>query len=174
MDAGRLEQLEQEFRHVEAQLADPDVIADQTRCAEIAKRYHELQPVAEAAAALRKRRGDLEVAREMAAETTGDDRDFAREEVAAAEAEIDELVGELQLLLLPKDPNDDRGVIVEIRGAEGGEEANLFARDLFVMYEGFAARRGWKLEVLGAAESAPRRLHRGHLLAPRRRRVDRG
>jgi peptide chain release factor 1 len=154
MDAGRLEQLEQEFRHVEVQLSDPDVIADRTRWAEIAKRHHELQPVAEAAAALRKRRGDLEVAREMAAETTGDDRDFAREEVAAAEAGIEELVGELQLLLLPKDPNDDRGVIVEIRGAEGGEEANLFARDLFVMYEGFAARRGWKLEVLGAAESA--------------------
>ena len=102
---------------------------------------------------LRGRRGDLDTAQEMVAESTGDDRDFAREEGAAAEADIDRLEAELQLLLLPKDPNDDRNVIVEIRGAEGGEEANLFARDLFGMYEGFAARQGWKLEVLGVDRS---------------------
>ena len=90
----------------------------------------------------------------MAAETTGDDRDFARDEVAAAEEEIARLEEQLRLLLLPKDPNEGRGVIVEIRGAEGGEEANLFARDLYNMYEAFAARQGWKLEVLGSSESS--------------------
>src|SRR3712207_8357300 len=72
----------------------------------------------------------------------------------AAEAEIERLERELQLLLLPKDPNEGKDVIVEIRGAEGGEEANLFARDLFNMYEGFASRRGRKLEVRGASESS--------------------
>ena len=77
-----------------------------------------------------------------------------REEVDAATADIERLDGELKLLLLPKDPNDDRNVIVEIRGAEGGEEANLFARDLFQMYQGFAQRMGWKLEVLGTDVSA--------------------
>ena len=94
---------------------------------------------------LRRRQGDLATAREMVDETTGVDRDFARDEVAAAEAEIERLGAALQLLLLPRDPNDDRGVIVEIRGAEGGEEANLFARDLFGMYQGYAGRQGWKL-----------------------------
>ena len=76
-----------------------------------------------------------------------------REEAAEADADVERLTDELQLLLLPKDPNDGRNVIVEIRGAEGGEEANLFARDLFEMYQGFAQRQGWKLEVLNAEPS---------------------
>jgi peptide chain release factor 1 len=154
VDDDRLEGLEQDFRHVEAQLADPAVIADQGRYADVARRYKELEPVVAAAIDLRRARDDLAAARELAAESTGDDRDFARGEAAAAEAEIDRLEQALQLLLLPRDPNDDRGVIVEIRGAEGGEEANLFARDLFNMYEAFAARQGWKLEVLEASESS--------------------
>jgi peptide chain release factor 1 len=154
VDPARIDALEQDFRHVEARLADPEVIADQSEYTEVARRYRELEPVVAAAVALRRRRGDLATAEEMVTETTGADRDFARDEVAAAEADIERLTGELQLLLLPKDPNDDRGVIVEIRGAEGGEEANLFARDLFGMYEGFAARLGWKLEVLSASESS--------------------
>jgi peptide chain release factor 1 len=150
----RLAALELEFKQVEARLADPEVLADSSRYTAEAKRYAELEPVARAAAALRTRTGDLETAREMEAETSGDDRDFYREERVAAEADIARLEAELQLLLLPKDPNDDRAVIVEIRGAEGGEEANLFARDLFQMYEGFAARMGWKFEVLGSSVSA--------------------
>ena len=72
----------------------------------------------------------------------------------SATADIERLDGELKFLLLPRDPNDDRNVIVEIRGAEGGEEANLFARDLFQMYQGYAQRMGWKLEVLGSDMSA--------------------
>jgi peptide chain release factor 1 len=149
----RLAALEMEFRQVEARLADPAVFADQARYTEQAKRFHELEPIAQKAAQLRTRRGDLDTATEMEAETTGEDRDFYRAERAAAEADIERLEAELQLLLLPKDPNEGRAVIVEIRGAEGGEEANLFARDLFGMYEGYAARRSWRLEVLGAAVS---------------------
>ncbi len=76
-----------------------------------------------------------------------------RLEAAEAEADLERLGDELRELLLPRDPNDEKNVIVEIRGAEGGEEANLFARDLFGMYEGYAARMGWKLEVLGADAS---------------------
>jgi peptide chain release factor 1 len=154
MDRNRLDALLQDFQHVEAQMADPSVIADQSRYTEVAKRYRELEPIVAAIAALRKAGDDLAVAREMAAESTGDDRDFYREEVATAEADIERFTAELQLLLLPKDPNDGRGVIVEIRGAEGGEEANLFARDLYLMYEAYAARQGWKLEVLEASESS--------------------
>jgi peptide chain release factor 1 len=74
-------------------------------------------------------------------------------EIDAADARIAALEDQLKVLLLPKDPNDDKNVIVEIRGAEGGEEANLFARDLFQMYQGFAQRQGWKLEVLGSDPS---------------------
>ena len=76
------------------------------------------------------------------------------------------------MLLLPTDPNDDKNVIVEIRGAEGGEEANLFARDLFEMYQGYAARMGWKLEVLGSSPSDMGGFSEITFLARRRRRVD--
>ena len=150
MNDDRLRAIEQEFRQVELALAH----ADQSTYTELAKRYAELQPVATTAAALLGRRGDLETAKAAEAESSGDDRDFWRDERIAAEADIDRLERELQLLLLPKDPNEGKDVIVEIRGAEGGEEANLFARDLFTMYEGFAGRRGWKLEVLGSSESS--------------------
>ena len=150
----RLNALEQEFRVVEARLADPEVIADQTRYTIEARRYRELEPIAAKAAELRARRGDLETALGMETDSTGSDRDFARAERAEAEAAIERIERELQLLLLPKDPNEGRNVIVEVRGAEGGEEANLFARDLFQMYEGFAQRMKWKLEVLGSSVSS--------------------
>jgi peptide chain release factor 1 len=89
----------------------------------------------------------------MLTDLDGDDREEMRAEATEAEADIERLEAELRLLLLPKDPNEGKNVIVEIRGAEGGEEANLFARDLFEMYRGFASRMGWKLEVLGTDPS---------------------
>jgi peptide chain release factor 1 len=89
----------------------------------------------------------------MLTESSGDDREQMRVEVAGYEADIVRLTEELKVLMLPKDPNDDKNVIVEIRGAEGGEEANLFARDLYDMYAGYAGRQGWGLEVLEAHES---------------------
>jgi peptide chain release factor 1 len=149
----RLAALELEFRQVEARLADPDVLADQARYTEQARRYRELEPIATKAAQLRTRHGDLATATAMEAETTGDDRDFYRAERAEAELDIARIEAELQVLLLPKDPNEGRAVIVELRGAEGGEEANLFARDLFAMYESYTARQGWRLEVLGSSVS---------------------
>ena len=95
-----------------------------------------------------------EVAREMLTEASGSDREEMRVEVEEAEADIERLTRELQVLLLPKDENDDRNVIVEIRGAEGGEEANLFAKDLYDMYRAYASRMGWGFELLGADPSA--------------------
>src|SRR5436309_4932333 len=89
----------------------------------------------------------------MYTEAAGEERDDARAEVDAAEAKVARIEEELRLLLLPTDPFDGKDVIVEIRGAEGGEEANLFAKDLFDMYSRFADRSGWKLEVLGADHS---------------------
>jgi peptide chain release factor 1 len=149
----RLGELDREFHDVEARLGDPALLADQTRYQQVAKRYRELEPIVERARDLRTRRSDLETAREMLTDASGEDRETMRAEVEAAEAAISRLTDELRLLLLPRDPNDERNVIVEIRGAEGGEEANLFARDLFEMYRSFAARQGWTVDVLSSDPS---------------------
>jgi peptide chain release factor 1 len=149
----RLRDLEREFLEVEARLADPALIADQPRYQQVAKRYRELEPIVTRARVLWQREEDLETAREMLTDAAGDERELLRDEVTEAEADIERLTGELRLLVLPKDPNDERNVIVEIRGAEGGEEANLFARDLFEMYRAFAGRQGWTTEVLGSDAS---------------------
>jgi peptide chain release factor 1 len=149
----RLAELENEFLDIEARLGDPDLIADQARYQVVAKRYRELEPIVERLRELRSRQDDLATAREMLSGATNDERDMVRAEVEQAEEAIERLTGELRLLLLPRDPNDERNVIVEIRGAEGGEEANLFARDLFEMYRAFAARQGWSVDVLGTDPS---------------------
>jgi peptide chain release factor 1 len=145
----RLEELEREFVDAEARLADPDLIADQSRYQPLTKRYHELEAIVSRTRELRQHQEDLATAREMLSGASADDRDILKAEVADAEAAIERLTDEIRLLLLPKDPNDERNVIVEIRGAEGGEEANLFARDLFEMYRAYAGSQGWKVEVLG-------------------------
>ena len=142
--------LEHEFADVEARLADPDVFSDQTKYRELAKRHKDLEAIVTRSRDLRQRIEDAATAREMLGDLSGDDREMIRDEISEADADVARLTGELELLLLPKDPNEGRNVIVEIRGAEGGEEANLFARDLFGMYQGYAQRRGWKLEVLNS------------------------
>ncbi len=149
----RLDALEREFLDLQARLGDPELIADQQRYADAARRYHELEEIVEVGRELRARTGDLETAREFARESEGDDKELFRSEAVETEADVERLSEKLKYLLLPKDPNEGRNVIVEIRGAEGGEEANLFARDLFQMYEAFAARMGWKLEVLNTDHS---------------------
>ncbi len=146
----RLAGLEDEFLAVEARLGDPEVLSDQRRLRDESRRYKELTPIVETFRRYRRRNDDLAAAREMLTDATGDDRESMRIEAAEAEADIERLEAELKVLLLPNDPNEGKSVIVEIRGAEGGEEANLFARDLFQMYEAYAARRGWKLEVLSS------------------------
>ncbi len=89
----------------------------------------------------------------MLAEADSDERDELRREITGFEATIEAETDRLKLLMLPRDPNDERNVILEIRGAAGGEEANLFARDLFEMYEAYAKRQGWRIEILGSSPS---------------------
>jgi peptide chain release factor 1 len=149
----RLRELEREYDDVEARLADPALIADQPRYQQVTKRYRELEPLVARSRELRARQDDLETAREMLRDASAEEREMLRAEIDGAEAAITRLTDEIRVLLLPRDPNDERNVIVEIRGAEGGEEANLFARDLFEMYRAFAARQGWKVEVLGTDPS---------------------
>jgi peptide chain release factor 1 len=147
------DELEREFLDLQDRLGDQDLLADQAAYAKVAKRYSDLEEIVGCIRALRQAGDDLEVAKEMLTDASGEDRETLRGEVDAAEAAIADNEARLRTLLLPKDPNDDKNVIIEIRGAEGGEEANLFARDLYDMFAGFASRHGWKLEVLGAHES---------------------
>lgn len=149
----RLESLEREFHDVEARLGDPQLIADQPRFQVEARRHKELDAIVAIGRSLRNATEDHEAAQEMFNESEGDDREIWREEVAELEATIEAETAKFKLALLPKDPNDDRNAIVEIRGAEGGEEANLFARDLFDMFKSFAGRMGWKFEMMDGTES---------------------
>jgi peptide chain release factor 1 len=154
VEEARLQALEEEFGAVEQRLADPEVLGDPAELRSLSKRHAELAPIVGAARERRAAVSDLETGRAMLREATGDDREVMREEIATATASVARLDDELSTLLIPKDPNDGRNVIVEIRGAEGGEEANLFAKDLFDMYAAYAARSGWKLEVLSSSPSS--------------------
>jgi peptide chain release factor 1 len=149
----RLESLEREYEAVLIQLSDPDVIADQGRLRRVSRRYKELEPVIQAYREYRTAGGDLDAAHEMLVEAGSTDRDILRAEMAESEGRIAELEERLKVLLLPKDPNDGKNVIMEIRGAEGGEEANLFARNLFEMYSRYAERKGFGLELLSSDPS---------------------
>jgi peptide chain release factor 1 len=149
----RLRQVEDEYDTLERQLSDPEVLADPARLRTFSKRYNDLGPVIEAYRRLRIREDDRDAAREMMNEASAGERDMLAAEIESAGAEIESLEEQLRELMLPADPHDGRKVIVEIRGAEGGEEANLFARDLVEMYEAYAARNKWRLEVLGSSPS---------------------
>jgi peptide chain release factor 1 len=140
---GRLPELLSEYGEVEQALADPAVHADAGRARTLGRRFAELAPIKAAADELDTARDDLAAARELAAE----DPSFA-DEATATEARIAELEERLTHLLLPKDPNDGKDVILEIKAGEGGEESALFAGDLLRMYLRYAERQGWTTEVL--------------------------
>jgi peptide chain release factor 1 len=150
---GRLAGLDDEYETVLQRLADPAVIADQRALRETSRRHRRLEPVVRAYREYRHAEGDVEAAREMLSEAEGEDREVARAELEAAERDAARLEEEIKALLLPEDPNEGKDVIVEIRGAEGGEEANLFAKDLFEMYTRYADRNGLQVEVLGTDAS---------------------
>ncbi|MEM9033543.1 MAG: peptide chain release factor 1 [Actinomycetota bacterium] len=149
----RLRSLVVEYDNVAAQLSDPELIADQKRYADVSRRFKHLEEIVAATRRYETVLDDLATAKELHVEAAGDERDELREMISASEAEQAELEEELRVLLLPRDPNDGRNVILEIRGAEGGEEANLFARDLFEMYRTWAGARGWGFEVMAAQPS---------------------
>ena len=153
MDPERLSAWEREQADVLDELADPAVVGDPSRLREVSRRHKELDGLISTGRRLVAAEADVAAAREMVSEADGADRDLARGELERAEADVAGLEEELRDLLLPRDRNDGRNVIVEIRGAEGGEEANLFARDLFEMYRRYAEARGWRLEVLSSDPS---------------------
>ena len=143
-----VETLLAEHSELEHALADPAVIGDPDRLREVNRRYAELTPVVAVQRELDLAIGDLEAARELA----GEDPAFA-EEVPALEAAVAALEDRLRRLLIPRDPDDDRDVILEIKAGEGGEESALFAGDLLRMYLRHAEKRGWTTRLLDATES---------------------
>ena len=147
------EELEQEFLDIQDRLGDQDLLSDQVEYAKVAKRYSELENIVKCIRDIRSSNEDIETAKEMLTEADGTDRELLRDEINAAQINLESLETQLRQLLIPKDPNESKNVIIEIRGAEGGEEANLFARDLYEMYASFASKRGWKLEVLNSQPS---------------------
>src|SRR3954462_13104468 len=149
----RLAGLEQEYEDVLRKLADPEVIGDQNALRDVPRRHKELAPIVQRYRDYRAALDQLGEAKQMLGDSTGEDREIWRSMVDENEATIERLEDELKVLLLPRDPNDEKNVIVEIRGAEGGEEANLFAKDLADMFARYADRQGWKLEILGADPS---------------------
>ncbi len=151
--AARLSELQREYADCEARLADPEVVADQRRYVELSRRHSELRPIVEHTATLRGLADDAQAARELSELATGEEREGLRQEIDQLTRRTQLVEDELKLLLVPSDPFDERNVIVEIRGAEGGEEANLFARDLYQMYRAYATRLGWSFELLSASPS---------------------
>ena len=149
----RIAGLEHELKDVEMRLGDPAVQSDQRRLAELGRRHKQLDEIVAVGRRLRAAIDDCDEARRMHAAAAAAERAELREMIDELEAAASAATEELRLLLLPPDPNEGRNVIVEIRGAAGGEEANLFARDLFGMYQAFARRRRWKLEPLAASPS---------------------
>jgi peptide chain release factor 1 len=141
--SGRLSDLLAEYAEVERALSDPGVHADQAKARTLGRRFAQLAPVHATAVELDTARDDLAAARELAAE----DSSFAGE-ASELEARIASLEDRLRELLLPKDPNDDKDVILEVKAGEGGDESALFAGDLLRMYTRYAERQGWAVETL--------------------------
>ncbi len=143
-----LASLATELDELEDELAKPDVAKDPLRLRDLSRRHRHLTELVGTWRALEAARGDQATAEELAASASADDADVAAAQVDEASEAVDRLEARLESLLVPADPNAGRAVLVEIRGAEGGEEANLFARDLYEMYVHYAQRRGFKVEVL--------------------------
>jgi peptide chain release factor 1 len=149
----RLEQMEQRYVDLQSQFALPEVLNDHEKFQKIGKALREIEAPVEKYRQLKQLRQGIEDARGMLKEADPDIHAMAEEEIAALEPRAAELEQELKLLLLPKDPNDEKNVILEIRAGTGGDEASLFAAEIFRMYMRFAEQHRWKVEVLNISES---------------------
>ena len=146
----KLQGIEDKLEKINSSLCDPEVVSNQEEYKKLMREAKTLTPIVEKFREYKKANSDLTEAKEMLADSSLDKefRDMASEEAAEAQKKTEELKEELKVLLLPKDPNDYKNVIVEIRGGAGGEEAALFAGSLFLMYSMYAERKGWKTEIM--------------------------
>jgi peptide chain release factor 1 len=145
----RLDGIARRYHEIEAEMSRPEVATDHARMTKLAREQHALRETVQTYEAYKRARHEFESARELQKnERDAEMQEYLRAEEHRAQSQLAELEEKLKVLLLPKDPNDDRDVVVEIQGAEGGEEAALFAGDLFRMYTKWAERRGWKVDVV--------------------------
>ncbi len=144
----KLESLVERYEEVQALLGDASVITDQNRFRELSKEFSQLEEIAHAFGHYRQAQEDLVSAEEMMKDSDPDMRDMAQDEFKAAKERIEQLDGELQILLLPKDPNDNNNCFIEIRAGAGGDEAAIFAGDLFRMYSRYCEKRRFKVEIV--------------------------
>lgn len=147
----RLEAIARRYREIESEMARPEIASDHEKMTRLAREQRSLRETVETYNAYRRARQDLDSARELLRQEKDPEMlEYLRAEERRASAQVGELEEKLKMLLLPKDPNDDRDVVVEIQGAEGGDEAALFAADLFRMYTRWAEKKGWKVDVVDA------------------------
>ena len=144
----KLDTLQDRYEEIAALLSDGEIISDQDKFRSLSKEYADLEPVVKTYGGYRSTLDDLEEARSMLKESDPELREMAQEEIGVAEASIESLELELQTLLLPKDPNDNKNVFLEVRAGTGGDEAAIFAGDLFRMYSKFAESQKWRIEIL--------------------------
>ncbi|MFW5913660.1 MAG: peptide chain release factor 1 [Bacillota bacterium] len=148
----RLEKIKERYHAINKQLSDPDIANDIEKMTELSKELRSLEETVETYDALLEVESTIEDLREMTHEDDSEIREMALSELEENKKKKEQLEEKLQKLLIPKDPNDEKDVIAEIRGAAGGSEANLFAGDLFRMYSKYAETKGWKISVLNAVE----------------------
>ncbi len=145
--------LVEKYHSLEKQLADPEIIADMDNWQKLNREYVHLTPIVEKFEQYRKHKDIIAEDKEMLREKLDEDmKELLKEEISTREEQVETLEKELQVLLLPKDPNDHKNVFIEIRAGAGGDEAGLFAGDLYRMYNMFADKRGWKTEVMSYSE----------------------
>ena len=146
--------LEEKFEDLNMRVSDPEIISDQSTWQKLMKEVSDLEPSVSKYREYKQTKEDIEAAKEIL-ETSSDEefRELAKMELSEKEADMENIQSELKILMLPKDPNDDKNVIVEIRGGAGGDEAALFAGVLFRMYSMYASARRWKVELLSSNET---------------------
>lgn len=149
----RLGQIESRYEELGAQLATSEVINDHEKYQKTAKQHRDLEPLVDKYREYKQISQGIEDARAMLNETDADLREMATEELAGLEVKLPVVEEELKILLLPKDPNDEKNVILEIRAGTGGDEASLFCAEVFRMYTRFAEQHRWKVEILSSSES---------------------
>ena len=149
----KLASVESEYEELLTRLGTVEVQADQTEYRKAAKKLAELEPLVEKHREYKLVQKDIEGSEEIVRGGDPEMQELAQDELAALQKQRDAIVAELRILLVPKDPNDEKNVILEIRAGTGGDEAALFAADLFRMYSRFAERQGWKLDVMSTSDS---------------------
>jgi peptide chain release factor 1 len=147
----RLAEIERRYEELERLVADPAIIANRREYAKLARERAQLEPVVESYRERQRLERDIAEHRELLQDADAEIREMARGELPAIEAGLDALDQRLKVLLVPRDPNDERNTVLEIRAGTGGDEAALFGAELFRMYSRYAERRGWRVEVLSSS-----------------------